>query len=115
MLDQIPFDLMLETSGGGTDATESLVSLIKNLAMDLRVLVVNAAKSNGTLPGLAACSIVMGPQVAIGTSRTIGSRHSLHDLGRAEDRERELPPAYVLESSRCSKRGRLCALCLRAE
>jgi len=55
-----PIDLMLETIGGATDATEGLVSIFANTVKDLRVIVVNAAKSNGTLLGLAARSIVMG-------------------------------------------------------
>ncbi|WP_315751880.1 MULTISPECIES: SDH family Clp fold serine proteinase [unclassified Bradyrhizobium] len=61
-----PFDLMLETNGGMTDATEGLISLIKNIATDFRVIVVNAAKSNGTLLGLAARSIVMGATSELG-------------------------------------------------
>jgi hypothetical protein len=61
-----PADLMLETTGGMTDATEGLVSLIQTVAPDLRVIVVNAAKSNGTLLGLAAKSIVMGATSELG-------------------------------------------------
>lgn len=61
-----PVDLMLETSGGATDATESLVSLIQSLTSDLRVIVANSAKSNGTLLGLAAKSIVMGAASELG-------------------------------------------------
>jgi ClpP class serine protease len=61
-----PIDLMLETTGGMTDATEGLVSLMQTLAPDLRVIVVSAAKSNGTLLGLAAKSIVMGATSELG-------------------------------------------------
>ena len=61
-----PADLMLETTGGQTDATEGLVSLVKSVAPDLRVIVANAAKSNGTLLGLAAKSIVMGATSELG-------------------------------------------------
>jgi ClpP class serine protease len=61
-----PADLMLETSGGGTDATEGLISLIQTRIPDLRVIVPNAAKSNGTLLGLAAKSIVMGANSELG-------------------------------------------------
>lgn len=61
-----PVDLLLETSGGFTDATESLVSLIKNLTKDFRVIVANSAKSNGTLLGLASKSIVMGAPSELG-------------------------------------------------
>jgi hypothetical protein len=61
-----PIDLMLETIGGATDATEGLVSIFANTVKDLRVIVVNAAKSNGTLLGLAAKSIVMGATSELG-------------------------------------------------
>lgn len=55
-----PIDLLLETSGGLTDATESVISLIQQRCDDLRVIVANSAKSNGTLIALAAKSILMG-------------------------------------------------------
>jgi ClpP class serine protease len=61
-----PVDLLLETIGGGTDATEGLITLLQNLTTDLRVIVANAAKSNGTLLGLAAKSIVMGAPSELG-------------------------------------------------
>jgi len=61
-----PVDLMLETSGGMTDATESLISTIQNVTNDFRVIVPNAAKSNGTLLALAATSIVMGAVSELG-------------------------------------------------
>ncbi len=61
-----PADLMLETSGGMTDATEGLISLIQATIPDLRVIVANAAKSNGTLLGLAANTIVMGATSELG-------------------------------------------------
>jgi ClpP class serine protease len=61
-----PVDLLLETNGGGTDATEALVSLITNLTQDFRVIVANAAKSNGTLLALASKAIVMGATSELG-------------------------------------------------
>jgi hypothetical protein len=61
-----PVDFMLETSGGATDATESLVSLLHNIIDDFRVIVADSAKSNGTLLGLAAKSIVMGASSELG-------------------------------------------------
>ncbi len=61
-----PTDLMLETIGGGTDATEGLISLIQTRIPDLRVVVPNAAKSNGTLLCFAAQSIVMGATSELG-------------------------------------------------
>jgi Serine dehydrogenase proteinase len=61
-----PVDLLIETIGGQTDATESLITLLRNLTKDLRVIVANAAKSNGTLLCLAAKSIVMGAASELG-------------------------------------------------
>lgn len=61
-----PTDILLETNGGLTDATESLISLIQSSVSDFRVLVPNAAKSNGTLLALAASSIVMGATSELG-------------------------------------------------
>jgi hypothetical protein len=61
-----PVDLLLETSGGATDATESLITLLRNVTKDFRVIVANAAKSNGTLLGLASKSIVMGATSELG-------------------------------------------------
>lgn len=61
-----PVDLLIETAGGFTDATEGLVSLVQKLAPDLRVIVVRSAKSNGTLLCLAASTIVMGPTSELG-------------------------------------------------
>jgi ClpP class serine protease len=61
-----PVDLLLETNGGNTDATESLITLLKNITTDFRVIVANAAKSNGTLLCLLAKSIVMGPPSELG-------------------------------------------------
>lgn len=61
-----PVDLLLETTGGFTDATESVISLLTKLTSDLRVIVANSAKSNGTLLGLAARSIVMGAASELG-------------------------------------------------
>jgi Serine dehydrogenase proteinase len=60
------FDLLLETTGGETDATESLVKLLRNTGYKFRVIVANAAKSNGTLICLAASEIVMGPSSELG-------------------------------------------------
>ena len=59
-------DLFIETAGGATDATEGLIHLIQSLAPDLRVIVPNAAQSNGTLLSLAAKEIVMGPSSKLG-------------------------------------------------
>jgi ClpP class serine protease len=61
-----PVDMLLETNGGQTDPTEALVTLIQNVVPDFRVIVANAAKSNGTLLGLAANAIVMGATSELG-------------------------------------------------
>lgn len=65
-VDGQPFDLLLETTGGETDATESLISAIRNCSPSFRVIVANAAKSNGTLVCLAATSIIMGAASELG-------------------------------------------------
>lgn len=61
-----PIDLMIETNGGKTDSTEAIVSILQNRISDLRVIVANAAKSNGTLICLSASTIVMGPTSELG-------------------------------------------------
>ncbi len=61
-----PTDLVLNTSGGQTDATEAIVSLLKSSVPDLRVIVPHSAKSNGTMICLAATQIVMGPPSELG-------------------------------------------------
>lgn len=61
-----PVDLMIETNGGQTDATEALVAIIQSRLTDFRAIVVNAAKSNGTLLCLAASTIVMGATSELG-------------------------------------------------
>jgi Serine dehydrogenase proteinase len=61
-----PVDLFIETSGGQTDATEAIVSLVQSRVSDLRVVVPNSAKSNGTLICLAGSEIVMGPASELG-------------------------------------------------
>ena len=61
------FDLLIETDGGETDATEAIVSYLKSCATDgFRVIVPLRAKSNGTLICLAAESILMGPTSELG-------------------------------------------------
>lgn len=61
-----PVDILVETPGGETDATEALVSAIQNRISDFRAVVGKAAKSNGTLLCLAARSIVMGAPSELG-------------------------------------------------
>lgn len=55
-----PLDLLLETNGGATDATEKICSLLRSNDRDLRVLVPRRAKSNGTVVALSGSHILMG-------------------------------------------------------
>ena len=84
-------DLFIETSGGETDATEGLVKLLRTLAPDLRVIVPNAAKSNGTLLSLAAKEIVMGPPSELGPNRTQSVWHSVFRVDAAANGANQLP------------------------
>lgn len=59
-------DLLLETNGGFTDATEKVVTVLRGLAKDLRVIVPRRAKSNGTLVALCGSEIVMGVNSELG-------------------------------------------------
>ena len=61
-----PIDLLLETNGGGTDATEKICSLLRRGAPDLRVVVPRRAKSNGTVIALTGQKIVMGLESELG-------------------------------------------------
>jgi hypothetical protein len=61
-----PVDLMLETNGGMTDATEKICSLLRQMAPDLRVIVPRRAKSNGTVIALCGSHIVMGAESELG-------------------------------------------------
>lgn len=61
-----PTDILLETLGGSTDATEKLVGLLRTRAPDLRAIVPCRAKSNGTLLALAAKQVVMGATSELG-------------------------------------------------
>ncbi len=91
-----PCDLLIQTPGGETDATEGLVSLIQNCVSDLRVIVPRSSKSNGTLLSLAANEIVMGfcselgpiepsvnkiPSSVLMTEEVAGLDFALHKLG----------------------------------
>jgi len=59
-------DLLLETNGGVTDATEKLVAVLRQRVGHLRVAVPRRAKSNGTLLTLAADRILMGDTSELG-------------------------------------------------
>jgi hypothetical protein len=61
-----PVDLLIETNGGGTDATEKICALLRGSAPDLRVIVPRRAKSNGTVIALCGQTIVMGVESELG-------------------------------------------------
>lgn len=61
-----PVDLLLETNGGATDATEKICSLLRQTTADLRVIVPRRAKSNGTVIALCGFEIIMGYQSELG-------------------------------------------------
>jgi hypothetical protein len=61
-----PVDLLLETNGGATDATEKICSLLRSGAPDLRVVVPRRAKSNGTVIALSGQKILMGLESELG-------------------------------------------------
>ena len=61
-----PVDLLLETNGGNTDATEKICSLLRFGGRDIRVIVPRRAKSNGTVIALAGKSILMGMESELG-------------------------------------------------
>lgn len=61
-----PVDILLETNGGETDSTEAIISLLGNISQDVRVVIANAAKSNGTLIALASAAILMGSTSEMG-------------------------------------------------
>lgn len=59
-------DLLLETPGGFTDATEKVCSVLRALAPDLRVIVPRRAKSNGTVIALTGNNILMSSSSELG-------------------------------------------------
>ncbi|MES2662909.1 MAG: hypothetical protein V4629_06370 [Pseudomonadota bacterium] len=61
-----PVDLLLETNGGFTDATEKICSLLRKSAPDLRVAIPRRAKSNGTVIALCGSTILMGNESELG-------------------------------------------------
>ncbi|MGH7878370.1 MAG: SDH family Clp fold serine proteinase, partial [Candidatus Binataceae bacterium] len=61
-----PVDLMLETLGGFTDSAERVVSILEQMAPDLRVVVAGSAKSNGTMICFLGKTIVMGAASELG-------------------------------------------------
>lgn len=59
-------DLLIETNGGFTDATEKVCSVLLNARIDLRVIVPRRAKSNGTVIAFCGTSILMGCDSELG-------------------------------------------------
>lgn len=108
-----PVDLLLETNGGMTDAAESIISTIRSITSDLRAVVANYAKSNGTLIALSAHKIVMGPSSELGpiepsigdipcsildTPQVAASNFPLHMLGKHALRQSQQLATTLLES-----------------
>jgi hypothetical protein len=86
-----PLDLLLHTPGGDVDATEKLITMLREKVGDskLRVIVPDFAKSAGTLMALGADSIVMSdcselgpidPQVIVRDSNGQGTGHSIFNF-----------------------------------
>ncbi|MCF8203644.1 MAG: hypothetical protein K9J82_01110 [Methylotenera sp.] len=61
-----PVDLLLETNGGLTDATEKICAVLRAATSDLRVIVPRRAKSNGTVIAMCGKTIVMGMESELG-------------------------------------------------
>ncbi|AOB32881.1 hypothetical protein AKI39_22270 [Bordetella sp. H567] len=59
-------DLLLETNGGFTDATEKVCSILRAMAPDLRVIIPRKAKSNGTVIAMCGQTVMMGPTSELG-------------------------------------------------
>jgi len=59
-------DLLIETNGGLTDATEKVCAVLRNAKLDLRVIVPRKAKSNGTVITFCGSEIVMGNDSELG-------------------------------------------------
>ncbi len=59
-------DLLLETNGGVTDATEKICGLLRQATDNLRVIVPRRAKSNGTVIALCGSCILMGIESELG-------------------------------------------------
>jgi hypothetical protein len=99
-----PVDILFETNGGQTDATEGLISTIQNLIADLRVIVANAAKSNGTLIAFAAQTIIMGASSELGPIEPAVNGIPCSILTQPEMSEKNFPlhmfGRYALQQSR---------------
>lgn len=59
-------DLILHTGGGSAEATDAIVSYLRQKFSDIRIIIPQAAMSAGTMLACAANTIVMGKQSSIG-------------------------------------------------
>jgi hypothetical protein len=59
-------DLILHSGGGSAEATDAIVSYLRQKFTDIRVIIPQAAMSAGTMLACSANSIVMGKQSSIG-------------------------------------------------
>jgi ClpP class serine protease len=87
-----PVDLLLETNGGFSDATEKVVTVLRRNISDLRVIVPKRAKSNGTLLALTGKQIVMGPASELGPIEP----HIVLETGNA-------PAQFIVEASKAGQ------------
>lgn len=61
-----PMDLFIQTPGGNVDATEKIISILRQRASSYRVVVPSWAKSAGTVIALSAEKIVLGVNSELG-------------------------------------------------
>lgn len=61
-----PLDLMIQTPGGNVDATEKIISVLKNSVADYRVIVPSWAKSAGTVVAISSKEILLGMNSELG-------------------------------------------------
>ncbi|NHZ85907.1 MAG: serine protease [Planctomycetia bacterium] len=59
-------DLIIHTGGGSPEATDAIVSFLRQKYNDIRILIPQAAMSAGTMLACSADEIVMGKQSSIG-------------------------------------------------
>lgn len=59
-------DFFIHTPGGNVDATEKIISILKQRATTYRVVVPSWAKSAGTVLALSSCKIVVGVNSELG-------------------------------------------------
>ena len=71
-------DVMLHTPGGYVDAVEKLITVLKYLKPDYRVIIPSYAKSGGTLIALSSTKILLGVNSELGP---VDPQMNLPDIG----------------------------------